>query len=139
MNEEERSARHIAILGSTGSIGTQALEVVASAALHSTGRHAVTHAICLRTYGGWRTRSKITHSNAWYLRRGNRIQLRWTGDTNASSLEIRVRRNYGDGALIKYFISSLLPPDLWADAVEGEAEPDEADAAVAEGLGSLGL
>ena len=79
-------------------------EVVASTGKKSA--HAVLHAIAVATYG--RSKPGITKTSGRYGSFRNVLQLRWTGSYFSYQLQIRTKRNYGDGVLIKYNVSKLI-------------------------------
>lgn len=82
----------------------QAFEVMATTG--TKGAHAILHAIAVCTYG--KSRGGITATNGYFGRSRNRLELRWTGTYFSFHLQIRSRRHYGEGVLIRYNISKLL-------------------------------
>lgn len=73
---------------------THGFEVMAYASgLQTKGKYALTHAICLVTYG--RSNSKIRQTRACYRWPWHRIRLRWTGSTYNYALQIKTGSHYG--------------------------------------------
>ncbi|TND02434.1 MAG: hypothetical protein FD123_4107 [Bacteroidetes bacterium] len=81
----------------------QAFEVVATAG--TKGAHAIMHAIAVCTYG--KSRGGISQTNGYFGRSRNKLELRWTGSYFSYQLQLRSRRHYGEGVLIRYNISKL--------------------------------
>ena len=79
-------------------------ELVASAG--KKGAHAVIHAIAVATYG--KSKPGITTTSGRYGTFRNKLSLRWTGSYFNYQLQIKTKRNYGDGILIRYNISKLI-------------------------------
>lgn len=79
-------------------------EIVASTG--KKGAHAVIHAIVVATYG--KSKPGITKTSGRYGSFRNQLNLRWTGSYFNYQLQVRSKRNYGDGVLIKYNISKLI-------------------------------
>lgn len=82
----------------------QAFEVMATAG--TKGAHAILHAIAVCTYG--KSKGGITQTSGYFGRSRNKLELRWTGSYFSYQLQIRSRRNYGEGVLIRYNIAKLL-------------------------------
>lgn len=78
-------------------------EIVASTG--KKGAHALLHAIALATYG--KSKPGIRKTNARYGTPRNNIDVRWSGSYFNYQLQIRTKKNYGDGIMIKYNISKL--------------------------------
>lgn len=86
--------------------GCNALEVMAGiGGLQGEGKYALLHAIAVSTYG--RSKSKIKKVQAHYGWFWNKLCIRWSGTTFNYSLQVRTRRNYGEGVNIKFHISKL--------------------------------
>lgn len=84
----------------------QAFEVIAFTETNGKkGSHALVHAIALSTYG--RSKNAIQTTSAHYGRSNSRIELRFTGDYFDFNLEIRTRKNYGEGIKIHFNIAKL--------------------------------
>jgi hypothetical protein len=71
-----------------------AFEIVARTGWVGAGKFAMLHAIALSAFG--KSRSKIRKTSAYYGAFWNKINLRWTGTTNAYFLEMRTNSNYRD-------------------------------------------
>jgi len=82
----------------------QAFEVMAVAG--TKGAHAILHAIAVCTYG--KSRGGITATSGYFGRSRNKLELRWTGSYFSYQLQLRSKRNYGEGVLIRYNIAKLL-------------------------------
>jgi hypothetical protein len=87
----------------TGLTDYSAFEILA--VVGRKGAHAITHAIAVSAYGN--SKGAITKTQAYYGRPGNKIELRWTGNYFNYQLQIRTRRNLGEGVLISYSITKL--------------------------------
>lgn len=70
------------------------------------GAHAVLHAIAVSTYG--KSKPGISKTSGRYGSFMNQLNLRWTGSYFNYQLQIKSKKNYGDGVLIKYNISKLI-------------------------------
>lgn len=79
-------------------------EIVASTG--KKGAHALLHAIALATYG--KSKPGISKTNARYGSSRNNIDVRWNGSYFNYQLQIRTKKNYGDGVMINYNISKLI-------------------------------
>ena len=84
-----------------------AFEIVARTGLKGTGKFAIVHAIAMSTFGGRRSwlqrifggsRNRIRRTSAHYGFIWNRLRLRWKGETNKYSLQIKTSNNYGKDA-----------------------------------------
>jgi len=82
----------------------QAFEVIATTG--TKGAHAILHATAVCTYG--KSKGGITATSGYFGRSRNKMELRWTGTYFSYQLQIRTKRNYGDGVLIRYNIARLL-------------------------------
>lgn len=81
----------------------QAFEVVATAG--TKGAHAILHAIAVCTYG--KSKGGINCTSGYFGRSRNKLELRWTGSYFSYQLQIRSKRHYGEGVLIRYNIAKL--------------------------------
>jgi hypothetical protein len=79
------------------------LEIVASTG--KKGAHAILYAIALSTYG--KSKPAIQKTRARYGSMRNNIDIRWRGSFFNYQLQIRTKKNYGDGVMIKYNVSKL--------------------------------
>jgi len=70
------------------------------------GAHAITHAIAVSAYG--KSKPKIKKTQGYFGRVRNKIDLRWTGSYFDYQLQIRTRRNLGDGVFINFFVTKLI-------------------------------
>lgn len=82
--------------------GCQALEIMAGVGKKGSGNYALAHTIALNTFF---SKKRIKTQQAYYSRRCNRIQFRWTGDKSAYNLEMRTRMDYGSDISVRYHIS----------------------------------
>lgn len=85
--------------------GCHAFELMAGTGLEGSGRFALMHAVAMNAFNPapswsdllWRRR-RIREQHAWYARRCDRLQLRWTGSSGRHGrfrLQIRTRCVYG--------------------------------------------
>jgi hypothetical protein len=91
-----------------------AFEVIAKASKPGRGLHAMVHAFALSTFGS--SKSQINKTHAYYNSFRDKIDLRWAGGTFNYYLQIKTKRNYGEGYLIKYYMTNL-----WWEENEGQA------------------
>lgn len=70
------------------------------------GAHSAMHAIAMSAYG--QSKSKIRKTQGYFGRCRNCIDLRFSGSYFDYALQIRTKRNYGDGINIKYNIAKIL-------------------------------
>lgn len=70
------------------------------------GAHAITHAIAVSAYG--KSNPRINKTQGYFGRVRNKIDLRWTGSYFDYQLQIRTRRNIGDGVLINFYVTKLI-------------------------------
>jgi len=90
----------------TGLDSLQGFEVMAAVyGVKGSGKYALLHAIALSTFGG--SKNRINKTSAWYGRRRHRLDLRWTGKTHDYNLEIRTHSNFGEGIVIRYYLTKL--------------------------------
>lgn len=87
-----------------------AFEVVAKVSKPGQGLHAMVHAIALATFGGGKNKLNTTHAH--YGSFFNKIDLRWNGSTFNYRLDMRTRRNYGKGVMIRYHVTNLFPEEV---------------------------
>jgi len=94
--------------------GCHALEVMAGVGSKGTGRYALMNAIAVNTFNpkGWifnflNLKKRIRYHQSYYLARGNRIKLRWSGEGDEYYLQMKTNCDYGDGAQIRYYITRL--------------------------------
>lgn len=80
-----------------------AFEVVAVAGKR--GSHAITHAIAVSAYGN--SKSAVNKTQGFYGWMRNKIDIRWVGTYFDYSLQVRTRRNIGDGVYISYNVAKL--------------------------------
>jgi len=80
-----------------------AFEIVAIAGRK--GAHAITHAIAVSSYGN--SRGAIRKTQGIYGRCRNKIDVRWSGTYFDYNLQVRTKRNYGEGVFIEYNIMKL--------------------------------
>ncbi|MFO0355978.1 MAG: hypothetical protein ACK50A_03415 [Sphingobacteriaceae bacterium] len=87
--------------------GLNAFEIVASVSgVPKSGDYALLHAIALSTFGN--SKNCIVQHTARFKGLLQNIELRWTGDVNDYNLEIRTRKDFGNGIKIKYNITQLI-------------------------------
>lgn len=96
----------------TGLNGCNGFELMARVGDKGKGRYAMMHAIALSTFG--RSHNKIKKTQAYYGWFWNKMCIRWAGTTYDYKLQMRTRRNYGEGIQIAYNISSI-----WRDEEMG--------------------
>jgi hypothetical protein len=82
-----------------------AFEIIAKINKPGRGLHAMLHAFALSTFKG--AKSTINKSHAYYSSFRDKIDLRWGGANFSYYLEIRTKRNYGEGNMISYYITNL--------------------------------
>ena len=82
-----------------------AFEVVAKASAKGRGMHSMIHAIAISTFGN--SNSKVQTVNAYFGSMLNKIDLRWRGDTFNYNLQMRTRRNFGEGCMANYHVTNL--------------------------------
>ncbi len=87
----------------TGLNHYNAFEVVA--VVGRQGAHAITHAIAVSSYGNSNNRVSKTQGFFGWMR--NKIDVRWTGSYFDYKLQIRTRRDIGEGVLIRYNVAKL--------------------------------
>ena len=82
-----------------------AFEIMAKISKPGRGLHAMVHAFALSTFGS--SKSKINKTHAYYNSFRDKIDLRWAGTTFNYYLQIKTKRNYGEGPMIQYAITNL--------------------------------
>jgi len=101
-NEVPANGQWTAIL--TNLKGMQAFEIMA-AVNNNMGRAAMLHATALSVYG--KSNTAISKTLAKYGGFWNSIKLRWTGDADNYSLEIKTTIDYGNSTMMKVFVTQL--------------------------------
>ncbi len=99
----------------TGALsGCHAYEVMAGVGNKGTGKYALMNALAMNTFNptGWlfnflNRKNKIRYQQAYYLSRGNRMQLRWLGEGDHYYLQIRTVCSYGAKVKIRYYLTQL--------------------------------
>jgi len=69
------------------------------------GAHAVTHAIAVSSYGN--SKNKVSKTQGFFGWMRNKIDVRWTGSYFDYQLQVRTRRNIGEGVYIRYNITKI--------------------------------
>ena len=69
------------------------------------GSHALLHALLLSTYG--KSKPAIKKTRARYGSIRNNLDVRWSGTYFNYKVQIKSKKNYGDGVMIKYNILKL--------------------------------
>jgi hypothetical protein len=69
------------------------------------GSHAITHAIAVSAYGN--SNPAVSKTQGFYGWMRNKIDIRWAGTYFDYNLQIRTKRNIGDGVFISYNIAKL--------------------------------
>ena len=94
--------------------GCQALEVMAGVGSRGTGRYALMNAIAInafnprgRLFNFLNLKKRIKYHQSYYLARGNRIKLRWSGEGEDYYLQMKTNCDYGGNVRIRYFITKL--------------------------------
>lgn len=87
----------------TGLNHYNAFEIVA--VVGRTGAHAITHAIAVSAYGN--SKSAVSKTQGFFGWMRNKIDVRWTGSYFDYNLQLRTRRNIGDGVFVTYNIAKL--------------------------------
>jgi hypothetical protein len=115
----------------TGALyGCHALEVMAGAGSKGTGRYALMNAIAINAFNptGWifnflNLKKRIKYHQSYYLARGNRIKLRWSGEGDKYYLQMKTHCDYGDGVEIRYYLTRLwFDEDMSESWAQGEDE-----------------
>lgn len=110
--------------------GCQAFEIVAGAGgPRGSGHFGLLHAVALSAYnpGGWlarwHARRGIRQTQAWWGRRCDKLQLRWSGTHGRKAvyrLQIRTGCNFGDDVRIQAHVTRL-----WFDPHMDKGRPPE--------------
>lgn len=121
----------------TGSLtGCQAFEVMAGVGDKGTGKYALMQATALNTFNPkgaffnfFRRKNRIRYNQAFYLSRGNKIQLRWDGTDEAEKYVLKMRTNcdYGKNSKNKDILIRYYMTRLWFDETMAESWDYEAD------------
>ena len=82
-----------------------AFEIIAKMSKYHKGVHSILYAIALNAFNGKCKNIKTT--DAYYNSFRDKIDIRWNGDTFNYRLEIRSKKDQGEGAYINYNIGSL--------------------------------
>lgn len=69
------------------------------------GAHSMTHATAVSAYG--KSKNKIKKVQAYFGRCRNKIDLRWNGEYFNYQLQIKTKRNLGEGVFITYHVTKL--------------------------------
>jgi len=89
--------------------GCQAFEIMAGVGKKRSGRYALLHAFALSTFNS--KKGNITSHQAHFSSRCDQIDLRWIGETNSYSLEMRTRCSFeqknDEKVYIRYYTSKL--------------------------------
>lgn len=110
--------------------GCHAIEVVAGVGKKDSGQYALMSALAMNTFNpsGWfsnflNLKKRIKYHHAYYLTRGNRIELCWETKADGYYLQMRTRCGYGGDVKIRYYLTQL-----WFDEDMSEScEPDETE------------
>ena len=94
--------------------GCHAIEVVAGAGKKDSGKYALVSALAMNTFNprGWlfnflNLKKRIKYHHAYYLSRGNRIELNWENKEDGYYLQMRTRCGYGGDVKIRYYLTQL--------------------------------
>lgn len=94
--------------------GCHALEVMAGVGSRGTGRYALMKAVAMNAYnpsGYWfnflNLKKRIRYQQSYYLSRINRIKLRWKSVDNGYRLQMRTNCEYGEGAVVRFYLTRL--------------------------------
>lgn len=82
----------------------RAYSVMAGCGSKKADRYALIHAIAMHCMDNCFRIKKI---RSWYLFFPSKLKLRWTTRGNCAALQIRTRRNYGEGAMIRCKLTEL--------------------------------
>jgi len=118
--------------------GCHALEVMAGVGREKTGRYALMNAIAINAFNPkgkifnfLNLKKRIRYHQSYYLSRGNRIKLRWSGESGAYYLQMRTNCDYGGGVQIRYYLTRLWFDDTMegsrVQAEDGQAGNDQGD------------
>ena len=69
--------------------------------------HALTYAICMKTYMGDGATGGITKTQSYYGSSSYDIDVQWAGTTYDYALQLRTLTSYGDGYNITYYVTKL--------------------------------
>ncbi|MBU0487545.1 MAG: adhesin [Bacteroidetes bacterium] len=87
----------------TGLNDYNAFEIIA--VMGKKGAHAITHAVAVRAYG--KSHGGITKTQSYFGKCRNKIDFRWTGEYFDYQLQVRTKRNLGEGVFINYNVTKL--------------------------------
>ena len=82
-----------------------AFDVMAKIGKPGRGLYSILHATALSAFGN--SSSSITKTEAHYGSFRNKLDVRWAGTTFDYYLQVRTKRNYGDGGMIRYYVTNL--------------------------------
>jgi hypothetical protein len=98
----------------SGLSGCNGFEIAAGAGKKKSGKYVLMHAVALNAYNpqGWffnlfNLKKRIKYHMSYYRFFGTRLKLRWTGNKDSYSLELKSCSNYGEKIYIKYHITQL--------------------------------
>jgi len=111
--------------------GCHALEVMAGVGSKGTGRYALMNAIAINAFNPkgkifnfLNLKKRIRYHQSYYLSRGNRIKLRWSGEGEAYYLQMKTNCDYGGGVRIRYYLTRLWFDDNMSESqVQAEGGP----------------
>lgn len=83
--------------------------IVAACGVKNRGKYGIAYVTAMHCFGAHR---RIYSRRTWFGERFNKIQFRWKREGNLCGLEVRTRRNYGEGVMIHYQVTSLLDMDF---------------------------
>lgn len=104
--------------------GCHAFEIMAGVGKKDIGMYALMHAVAINTYNPkgpifnfLRRKNRIRYTQAFYLARGHRIQLRWESKgSNKYVLSMRTNCDYGKNSLGKPILIRYYLTQLWFDS-----------------------
>lgn len=106
--------------------GCQAFEVVAGVGKPKHGKYALLHTVAMNTFNpkgflfnflSFKNRIRCHH--AYYRSFGDKLKLRWHGESRKYHLQLRSNSDYGDGIHIRYYLTQL-----WFDEDMSESAQD---------------
>lgn len=112
--------------------GCHGIEVMAGVGSPRTGKYALMKAVALNTFnpGGWlfnflNLKKKIRYQQAYYLSFTNRLKLRWHGRGRQYTLQMRSNCNYGEGIVIRYYLTRLWFDNEMCESWMGSGEAND--------------
>jgi hypothetical protein len=113
-------------------VGCQAFEVMAGVGKKDSGMYALMQAVAINTFNPkglffnfLRRKNRIRYTQAFYLSRGHKIQLRWeSSGTDKYVLSMRTNCNYGKNSLGKAILIRYYITRLWFDSHMGASWGD---------------